>query len=62
MLDYCFSKFAMIYSLYFVPHFLIWKKKKTPLYYVYKSKDISRRINHSYKIPNNKLNIRVSYS
>ena len=38
----------MIYNLSFVSHILIWRKKKK--YFVYKSKDISKRKKISYKI------------
>ena len=59
MLDYSFSEFAMIYSLYFFFLIIYLEDDKNK---VYKSKDILGKINCSYKIPMNKSNIRILYS
>ena len=59
MLDYSFSEFAMIYSLYFFFLIIYLEDDKNK---VYKSKDILGKINCSYNIPRNKSNIRILYS
>ena len=65
MLDYSFNEFVIIYSLYFVFHYLFrgrFKKKKKDLYLIYKSKDRMGKINNSVKISRNKSNIIISHS
>ena len=54
MLDYCFIKFDLIYSLYYFSHHLFAGKKNPKKYFVYKSIDILRIIINYYKIRKNK--------
>ena len=64
MLYYSFVEFVMIYSLYFVFHYLFGgrlKKKKKTWYCIYKPKDILSKIKNSYKISRNKLKILASH-
>ena len=62
----CVFGFVIIYSLYFVFHYLFRgrfkKKKKKTLYWIHKSKDKMGKINNSAKIPRNKSNIIISHS
>ena len=55
MLDYGFNEFVIIYSLYFVFHYLFIGrlKKKKDLYWIYQSKDRIGKINNSVKILKN---------
>ena len=65
MLDYSFNEFAIIYSLYFVFHYLFrgrLKKEEEDLYWIYKSKNRIGKINNSVKIPINKPNIIMTLS
>ena len=57
MLDYSFNEFVLI--LYFVCYYLFRGRFKKIWYWVYKSKDNTGKINNSFKISKNKLNIRM---
>ena len=65
MLDYSFNEFVMIYSLYFICHYLFggrYKKKKKNDIGFTKFKGSIGKINNSFRILRNKPNIRISHS
>ena len=66
MLDYHFSKFELIYSVYYYFSYLFYREikkndEKNTRYFIYKSKDILVNINNFYIISKNKPNMRISY-
>lgn len=62
MLNYSYSEFAMIYSLYFSHYLFGGRLVKRTQYFVYKFKDILEKINNFFKIPKNKPIVRILYS
>ena len=67
ILDDNFNEFVIIYSLYFVFHYLYRGRLLLffffkDLYWIYKFKDRMRKINNSVKIPMNKSNIIILHS
>ena len=64
MLGYSFNEFVMIYSLYFICHYLFGgryqKKKKIDIGFT-KFKGSMGKINNFLKISKNKSNIRISH-
>ena len=61
MLDYSFNKFVINYSLHFVCQYLFGGRLKKNRNWIYKSKDSMGKINDSFKILRNNLNIIISH-